>query len=435
MFDADQKDQGRTREQDLAGMKRLASGLFLLVTLVYIGSRLLQAALPDWGTPLGYVSATAEAAMVGALADWFAVTALFRHPLGIKIPHTAIIPNRQGQIAEQFGAFVQQNFLSEAVLGEKIRGMQLSQHVANWITTPKNAAAIADQLTVGLAGAVRVMNDTDIQQMIEAKVAAKIRETSFAPLIGELLTFLTSGRRQQEVIDAGVRIALSLLEDSDTQLREKVGAETPWWFPGSLDKAVYNKLVRSFSKTLYEMQVDIFHPMRVRLVNMSNQFMQDLKFSEEIRAKEVTLKEDLLNQPAVRDFTGSLWADIKQALLHQSEHPDAELKRTLQASVIKFGESIQQDPLLAAKIDNWADEGARYLIRTYGHEVAGLIRHTINSWDPAATAERIELQIGRDLQFIRINGTVVGGLAGLGIHALADLAALSGLRITDLWPF
>ncbi len=341
--------------------------------------------------------------------------------MGLKIPHTAIIPNRKNSIADQFGVFVQQNFLSDEVITGKIRSMDLSRRIAEWIIEPKNSNAVADQITDGIAGVVKVMNDKDIQAMIERKHENKIRETSFAPLIGDVLTFLTSGKRQQAAFDAGVKIALGVLEDSDDQLREKIQQETPWWFPNSLDKAVYRKIMKSTSKALYEMQVDIFHPMRVRLVQMSNEFMEDLKHSEEIREKEISIKEDLLQQVAVRDFTGSLWADIKQALLEQSESPDAELKKAIQDAVEKFGRSILDDDKLADKINGWAEDSSRYLLNNYGHEVANLITQTIESWDPDSTSERIEIQIGKDLQFIRINGTVVGGLAGLGIHSISEL--------------
>ena len=406
------------KQAELQKMKRLASGLFLLVTIIYITASVfsdLHAAIP-------YVQATSEAAMVGALADWFAVTALFRYPMGIKIPHTAIIPNRKNSIADQFGIFVQQNFLSDEIITEKIRTMDPSRRIATWIIEPQNSVAVAEQITDGIAGIVKVMNDKDIQAMIEDKLESKIRATSFAPLIGDILTFLTSGRRQQAAFDAGVNIALSVLEDSDDQLREKIQQETPWWFPNSLDKAVYQKIIKSTSKALYEMQVDIFHPMRVRLVQMSNEFMEDLKHSEEIREKEIAIKEDLLQQVAVRDFTGSLWQDIKQALLEQSESPDAELKKAIQDAVERFGQSILNDDKLAEKINGWAEDSARYLINNYGHEVANLITQTIEDWDPESTSERIEIQIGKDLQFIRINGTIVGGLAGLGIHSVSELA-------------
>jgi uncharacterized membrane-anchored protein YjiN (DUF445 family) len=173
---------------------------------------------------------------------------------------------------------------------------------------------------------------------------------------------------------------------------------------------------------LYDMQVDIYHPIRVRLVEMLNTFMNDLKHSADIRAREATLKEDILQQPAVKEFTVSLWKDIRQSLENQSADPDGALKQTIADSVLQFGQSLLAEPLLARKVEIWADDSARYLIRTYGDEVAELIRQTIDAWDPVQTSERIEIQIGKDLQFIRINGTLVGGLAGLTIHSIAVLA-------------
>ncbi len=410
-------DQDPVRIRELEKMKQLATGLLILVSLIYLVSAYFEHTY-YW---VSFVNATSEAAMVGAVADWFAVTALFQHPLGLKIPHTAIIPNKKNEIAEQFGEFVQHNFLSETVITEKIRSMDLSRRVARWISEPENAKQIAEQVTTGLAGVVKVINDDDIQEMIETRVQDKIRTTSFAPIISDLLSFITSGRRQQDLFDGAVGMGLYLLEDSDRDIRDKVVQETPWWFPASVDKAIYVRIVRSVSKMLYEMQVDIYHPLRVRLVKMINEFMDDLKHSEDIREKEIAIKEDLLTAPAVVDFTSSLWHDIKELLVQQSEVPDAELKQAIENSVIKFGNSILEDDKLAEKIDGWAEDSARYLINTYGHEVASLISDTIESWDPTATSERIEEQIGKDLQFIRINGTVVGGLVGLTIHTGREL--------------
>jgi len=421
MFLESYTDLELTKRTELAKMKRLASSLLLLVTLIYI----LASLYISQYTWVGFVAATAEAAMIGAIADWFAVTALFRHPFGLKIPHTAIIPNKKDVIAEQFGAFVQQNFLSEDVISSKIRSMNLSRRVAGWIVEKENARAVADQISAGLAGIVRVMNDKDIQLMIEKKVESRIRDTSFAPIIGELLSFITSGKRQQELVNSAVNMGLYFLEDSDHDIKEKVEQETPWWFPGSVDKAIYERIVRSVSKMLYEMQVDVFHPIRRRMIQTMNEFMEDLKHSPDIREKEISIKEDLLKQPAVREFTTSLWTDIRQSLLDQSENPDAELKRAIEDSVISFGESILEDDTLANKIDGWAEDSGRYLIRTFGHEVADLIAGTIETWDPQATSERIELQIGKDLQFIRINGTVIGGLAGLLIHTITTIAGMA----------
>ena len=409
--------QDPVRLAELARMKLLATGLLLAMTAVYLASAYLEH-FYYWAS---FVNATAEAAMIGAVADWFAVTALFRHPLGLSIPHTAIIPTRQNDIARQFGEFVQVNFLSEAVITEKIRSMNLSRRVAAWVVEPANARAVAEHVTDGLAGVVKVINDESIQQMIESRVEDKIRTTSFAPMIGDLLTFITSGKRQQDLFDGAVGMGLYLLEDSDRDIRDKVAEETPWWFPDSVDKAIYHRITRSVSKMLYDMQVDIFHPLRVRLMTVVKQFLDDLKHSEDIREKEIEIKEDLLQAPAVIDFTSSLWRDIKDVLISQSEHPDAELKKAIEDAVIRFGESILEDPVLAAKIDGWAEDSARYLITNYGHEIAALISDTIDGWDPTATSEKIEEHIGKDLQFIRINGTVVGGLVGLLIYCLHEL--------------
>ena len=408
------------KKTELAQMKRLAGALLLLVSTVYLISSMFEHYSP-W---VGFVSATAEAAMIGAIADWFAVTALFRHPLGIRIPHTAIIPSRQDAIADQFGTFVQRNFLSEQVISDRIHDMQLGHTIATWLTKPDNAHAIAEQITTGIAGMTHLVNDRDIQRVIEQRVAKGISETSFSPIIGEILSFATSGKRQQDIIDGAIDIASRFLEDSDTDIRNQVSQETPWWFPDTLDKSIYRKIVRSVSRSLYSIQVDVRHPARVRFIDMLNQFMHDLKHSEDFAKKEAAIKQDLLGHPSASQFTQSLWDDIKQSLLKQSDQSDSELTRAIEDVVANFGHTILEDPILAEKIDSWGDNAARYLIRSYGEEISDLIARTIKNWDPVATSERIEIQIGRDLQFIRINGTLVGGLIGLLIHSVHHLLAM-----------
>lgn len=407
-----------TRPLAFQEMRRLATGLLCLAAGLYIAVRTLA---PDeiW---VGFVLAAAEAAMVGAIADWFAVTALFRHPLGIPIPHTAIIPRRKDAIARQFGRFVQANFLSEAVIAEKLSSMSLSRSVAGWLSRPDNARAVAEQITTLLAGAARVMHDDEIQRLIDARIQSRIRDTSFGPMIGELLTFVTTGRRQQAIIDGAVSFGLRLLDDTDDEIRFTVRRKTPWWFPDSVDRVIYEQIVRAISRTLYEMQTDIYHPLRGRAVQALNGLVHDLKHSEELAKKERELKEELLNEPALRQFIESLWSDIKSSLIRQAESPDPDFHRAIEDAVMQFGKAIREDAGLAGKVDAWVDGSARYLIRTFGNDVAALIQDTIEKWDGDATAERIEHQIGRDLQFIRINGTVVGALVGLAIHTIEFIA-------------
>lgn len=407
-----------TRPLAFQEMRRLATGLLCLAAGLYIAVRTLA---PDeiW---VGFVLAAAEAAMVGAIADWFAVTALFRHPLGIPIPHTAIIPRRKDAIARQFGRFVQANFLSEAVIAEKLSSMSLSRSVAGWLSRPDNARAVAEQITTLLAGAARVMHDDEIQRLIDARIQSRIRDTSFGPMIGELLTFVTTGRRQQAIIDGAVSFGLRLLDDTDDEIRFTVRRKTPWWFPDSVDRVIYEQIVRAISRTLYEMQTDIYHPLRGRAVQALNGLVHDLKHSEELAKKEREFKEELLNEPALRQFIESLWSDIKSSLIRQAESPDPDFHRAIEDAVMQFGKAIREDAGLAGKVDAWVDGSARYLIRTFGNDVAALIQDTIEKWDGDATAERIEHQIGRDLQFIRINGTVVGALVGLAIHTIEFIA-------------
>jgi len=405
------------KKAELAQMKRLATGLLVFVTLVYISATWFEAQF----TWLEFVSATAEAAMVGAIADWFAVTALFRHPMGLKIPHTAIVPRKKDVIANQFGHFVQENFLSEEIISEKVRSLNLSQNVAAWIIKPENSEQVAQQIAAGLAGLVRVMRDEEVQAMIEKNLENRIRDTEFSPILGRGLAYVVAGSRKQDLLDTAVNIGLYMLEENRDVIRSRIREETPWWFPKSVDRTIFRKIVDSTRTTLIEMQIDPEHPMRERFELMVEDFLDDLQYSEDILEKERDLKDELLMDTAVRDFVITLWQDLKETLIRHSEGPDTELRMNLQKAVAGFGESILHDEDLAAKINTYADDAARYLIRTYGHEVADLVSHTIESWDPEATSERIEVQIGRDLQFIRINGTVVGGLAGLTIHTVSVL--------------
>ena len=405
------------KRADLTRMKRLATGLLVFATLVYAGATYFETEF----TWLEFVSATAEAAMVGALADWFAVTALFRHPLGLKIPHTAIVPRKKDVFASQFGQFVQENFLHEDIISERIKAMNLSQNVADWVVKPENSEQVAQQIAAGLAGLAKVMRDEEVQAMIERNLENRIRDTQFSPILGRGLAYVMAGTRKQDVLDAAVNIGLYMLEENRDVIRSRINEETPWWFPKSVDRTIYRKIIESTRSTLIEMQIDPDHELRERFEDMVEDFLDDLQYSDEILEKEQDLKEELLMDTAVRDFVITLWQDLKATLIRHSEAPDTELRRNLQRAVQGFGESILSDPELAERIDGYADDAARYLIRTYGHEVADLISHTIESWDPEVTSERIEVQIGRDLQFIRINGTVVGGLAGLTIHTVSVL--------------
>ncbi len=410
--------QNTIKQTELTRMKFVATALFGVVTVIYIVALIFEKRYL-W---VGFVSATAEAAMVGAIADWFAVTALFRHPLGLKIPHTAIIPKRKDAIAENFGRFVKSNFLSEQVISDKLYSMNMSKSVALWISQPENSKLIANQVAAGLAGMTQVMNDEDIQDIIEHSIQTQIRSLKIAPILGNLLSLITSGKRKQELFQGAVQFGVQVLEQNRDVIQERIALETPWWFPEPVDKAIHKKIVDAAENTLQEVNADPNHPLQKRFDTAIDRFLEDLKHSSEISAKEEIIKEELLEHPMVKDFASSLWVDIKISILEHSSNPDTAFRRALQQGIIRFGEAFAKDEVLLAKSDRWIEEGAIYLVKEYGYEVEQLISETVKKWDARAASDKIELEIGKDLQFIRINGTIVGGLAGFIIHALSFLS-------------
>lgn len=405
------------REVSLARMQRLATGLLVVVTAVYG----ISAAFITLHPAVAFVAATAEAAMIGAIADWFAVSALFRRPLGLPIPHTAIIPRKKASIAAQFGDFVTRNFLSESVVASRLAAMDLSAILARWLQDKTNSERVASQLTAGIAGLVKVIDDDRVQALIEQRLGARIRETRLAPVLGDIMGYVLTGERRQDLLSAIVHSGVFLLEDHRWLIREKIIQQTPWWFHDAIDREIYERLMNTVYDTLMAIDADPDHPLRKTYEEMIDGFLKRLKDGEDLAEKEDALKEELLGEPALRDFTRSLWQDIKRSLMAQGTGAE-KLEPPVAEAVREFGRTIEADKAIADRIDEWAVNGACYLVRTYGHEVNGIITETINGWDAEATARRVELQMGPDLQFIRINGTVVGGLVGLLIHTVTWLA-------------
>jgi uncharacterized membrane-anchored protein YjiN (DUF445 family) len=400
---------------DLRRMKRLASALFWFFTALFlISSIFVERAI--W---IGFVQATAEAAMVGAVADWFAVTALFRHPLGLKIPHTAIIPQRKDSIGQTLGQFVKDNFLAGEVVADKLRSMNASRNIAAWISRPANSLLLANYVAVGLAAALQVMKDEDIQELIQQNLTQQIRSAQLAPLLGNVLALITSGERKQKLVQGGVKLAAHLIEENKSTLKKKIAEETPWWLPKNVDNAIYQKIIDASERTLSEVRSDPTHPFHNQIDRLITEFIDDLKHSPDMVARESALKEDLLADPMVQDFSSSLWVELKASLIAYSSNPDTDTRKPIQQGIIRFGEAILRDEMMLVKIDGWLEEAAVYIVEEYGYEMEQLIAQTIKKWDAEETSRKMELHVGKDLQFIRINGTLVGGLVGFIIHAVS----------------
>jgi uncharacterized membrane-anchored protein YjiN (DUF445 family) len=232
-----------------------------------------------------------------------------------------------------------------------------------------------------------------------------------------------SGQRRQELLTGMAQLSAHLLDENKEALRQRISRETPWWVPWTVDEKIYQKIVGSLQRTLREVQSDPEHPLRDKFDEIVDRFVEDLRHSPETIARGEALKEEMLGHPLVREFSSSLWSDIKVTLVEHSANPDSDFHQPIQSGVTRFGEALLNDQALLEKIDRWVEQAVLYFVEEYGHEVAQLITQTVSGWDAEVTARKLELQVGRDLQFIRINGTLVGGLVGLLIYSFSLLLA------------
>jgi len=367
------------------------------------------------------VAAAAEAGMVGALADWFAVTALFRHPLGLPIPHTAIIPTKKDQIGEGLGEFVQSNFLTGPVLADKLRQIGISRRIGQIISEPANARRLGDTIGAAVEGATEIMNDDDVQAALDSLIMSRVRATPAAPILAKVLDIAVEGGNHQHMLTAGLKGMTKFLDENKAVFRQKVSEESPDWVPNWVDDRIFTKLFTGVQSFIHDVAVDEDHELRQQFDARIKEYAEDLRTNPATAAKVDAIKEDILSHPAVKEWSASLWASIKRNLIDLSKDPDSALRQQIESTIMKFGTMLIADETLRGKIDGWVERALLYVVDQYKGDIADLVSGTIARWDTDETSRRIELQVGRDLQFIRINGTVVGALAGLVIYSLAQL--------------
>ena len=409
------------KQQALFKAKLFATSLLFLAMLLFIVAVLVGDQHP-WA---GFVKATAEASMVGAIADWFAVTALFRHPLGLKIPHTAIIPNRKHVIATEFGKFVREKFLSEELIADKMDTMAATRQLAEWLVQPQHSDQVAEQIAIGVGAVVNVMQDEEVQTLIEERLVVQIRAIHFAPIVGNLLDLLTAGNRQQELFSGIVRFGANFLKENKAEVTAMINEGLPKWIRiGGIDSTIYKKIVDGVDATLQEIDANPEHPLQVSFNAAMQRYIEELKNSPEVQAKETALKEEFLQHELLQQFSTSLWADIKASFLVRGSQSHQALRQSIQNMLVNFAQAVLADAELYRKVDVWVQKIAIYLTKTYGYEVENLIATTIDNWDTQQASREIELQIGKDLQYIRVNGTIIGGLVGLIFHTLSVVVHL-----------
>ncbi|MGD0064238.1 MAG: DUF445 domain-containing protein [Streptosporangiaceae bacterium] len=402
------------RARGLAVARRRATAILAGVTVLFVA----VTAAGAHGILLGYVQAGAEASMVGGVADWFAVTALFRHPLGLPIPHTAIIVERKDQFAATLGQFVQENFLTGDVLAERIRSARLVPRLAGWLADEGNAARFAGRAADLVVTVAENLRDEDVQRVLTAELTRAVDAVEVAPLAGRALRALIAGGHHAEVFNAIVSGADRYLAGHSAELRELFEAEAPRWVPDAVYRRLFDRLYARLRQRLVAMAADPDDQTRKQFEEWIAGLPDRLETSPELRERGERLKRDVLGSAALRDWSSSLWRKAKEGLRIQAADPESELRRRLAEALVAAGRRLGSDRGLADGLDRMVESGARALADQFHDELAGLVTGTIERWDAAETSSQLELLLGRDLQYIRINGTVVGAGVGLALHAI-----------------
>jgi uncharacterized membrane-anchored protein YjiN (DUF445 family) len=402
------------RVRQLAAARRRATALLAAVTALFVG----VTAAGAHGTFLGFVQAGFEAAMVGGVADWFAVTALFRHPLGLPIPHTALIVERKDQFAATLGQFVQENFLNADVLAERIRAARLASRLAAWLADQANAARFAGHAADLVVTVAEALRDEDVQRVLTAELTRAVDSVEVAPLAGRALRLVIAGGHHADLFNTIVSGGDRYLGDHYTELRQLFAGEAPRWVPDALYRRVFDRMYNRLRERLVAMAADPGDATRQQFDAWIAGLPDRLETSPELRERGEQLKRDVLGNTLLRDWSSTIWQKIKEAVRVQAADPESELRRRLTDVLMAAGRRLESDRRLHEGLERSVESGVRAVADHFHDDLAGLVTGTIERWDAAETSSQLELLLGRDLQFIRINGTVVGASVGLILHAV-----------------
>jgi uncharacterized membrane-anchored protein YjiN (DUF445 family) len=401
------------------GMKIAATGLLVLMAATFVATRMLEPAYP-W---LGYVKAFSEAAMVGGLADWFAVTALFRHPLGLPIPHTAIIPRNKDRIGEALAAFINENFLVPSVVARRMRNIDVAGAAGRFLRTP---AAEGTRIRQGasrlIADIFEGLDDERLGGIVKGAIAGRIEKMEVAPVLGHALASAINEDRHVPMLEAAIRWMARALEANEELIRAMVHKKANWALKlAGLDAKLADAILDGLRKLTAEMSTDPAHPVRMKVEEALAQLANDLQMNPDTRAKVEEMKEQLLANRSVALWIDTLWQKGREAIIRAARNPDAALAGRLGEVLRSMGASLEQDPRIRSAINQFVRRAAAGTAQSYGSSIVKLVSETIRSWDARTVTARLEAAVGRDLQYIRINGTLVGGLVGIVIHALDSL--------------
>jgi uncharacterized membrane-anchored protein YjiN (DUF445 family) len=399
----------------LRRMKRWPLLLLLLMAVVF----LLTLNRPEpWA---GWVHAFAEAGMVGALADWFAVVALFRHPLGLPIPHTAIIPRRKDEIGHSLARFVAEHFLHPEVVRAKLEKSAMSLHIVGWLQSSAGRQRLVSTLLRLLRWGSSAWREENVRAFLRRFSVQQMQRAELGPLLSRLLEWLIQDGRHQALLTQALRYAVVILHDHREAIRGNVQQESPWWLPGFVDDRIVQQMLDRIENLLFQMSLDPDHAMRAEFDRWLSSWVQDLRNSPELHRRLNQIRQDALDNADLQDYLFRTWTDLVAGIEQDISSDDSLIAAELHRLLGDFALNLEKDPQMQASIDRWLIDSSVVLVAENRHTIASLISDTVAGWDAKDTTQRVELAIGSDLQYIRINGTLVGGLVGLLLHAFAQL--------------
>ncbi|QJU60778.1 DUF445 domain-containing protein [Sphingomonas sp. AP4-R1] len=394
-------------------MRAVATGLLLAMALLFVVSTLLVPRHPAWA----FVRAFAEAAMVGGLADWFAVTALFRHPLGLPIPHTAIIPRNKDRIGDSLAAFLRSNFLTPSVVARRMQRLDIAAGVGRLLARPPSGKMRGGKLVVTL---LEGLADERLGGMVKGIAVQRLKDMKLAPLAGQLLAAAMAEGRHRPLIDGAIDWIGRTLDANEPLFRkmihERAGSILRWT---GLDETLSTKILEGLFKLLADVADDPDHPLRAKAEEALQHLAERLQHEPEMQERVDRFRDAMVANPAVGHWLDGMWQNARGAILRAVRDPQQAMAGRFGEMLRQTGETLQNDERLRIAVNRFARRATVGIVAAYGDGIVALVSDTIRGWDASTVTARLETAVGRDLQYIRVNGTLVGGLVGLVIYAVS----------------
>lgn len=408
----------KEKKIQLRKYKMFATGLFVLMAVIFVLMTVLSKR--DSAHWIGYIRAFSEAAMVGALADWFAVTALFNYPLGLKIPHTNLIENSKERIGDNLGSFVVTNFLAPENIRPYIQKVKVSEFAGSWLHKKSHQEKLITELSAIVLDIVQKLDDADVQNFIAAKSAQMLDDLQVNALLGNGLEYVLERNDHQKFITSLAAQIKNYIQENEDLVRERVKKESFFLVPKFVDKEIAGKITKGLSDYFNELETDARHPLRQEITEKLLAFSAEIRTDEKWIQEFKIIKADFFTPQKMTQYAGDIWSSVKKSLLAELQAEDSTIKKYLRKNLHELAQNLTTDKKLQHKVDTWIRVTAYKYVLKNTHQFGNLISSTVGNWEGKELSKKLELEVGKDLQFIRVNGTLVGGLVGLIIYTVAN---------------